>query len=69
MSWPEDKDVLHSPGVVLIDEVELHLHPSWQQTVLPSLLDIFPNVQFIITVYSSQVLTTIPASYIRILKD
>ena len=67
--WPEGQTVLHSPGVVLIDEVELHLHPSWQQSVLPTLMEIFPNVQFIVTTHSPQVLTSIAAKHIRILKD
>lgn len=67
--WPEGQSVLCSPGVVLIDEVELHLHPSWQQSVLPSLMEIFPNVQFIVTTHSPQVLTSIAAKHIRILKN
>lgn len=65
--WPEGQTVLHSPGIVLIDEVEQHLHPAWQQTVLPRLMDIFPNVQFIVTTHSPQVLTSIKAKHIRIL--
>ena len=69
VQWPEGQSVLHSPGVVLIDEVELHLHPSWQQSVLPTLMEIFPNVQFIVTTHSPQVLTSIAAKHIRILKD
>lgn len=69
VQWPEGQSVLHSPGIVLIDEVELHLHPSWQQTVLPRLMEIFPQVQFIVTTHSPQVLTSIAARHIRILKD
>ncbi|MDL2259628.1 AAA family ATPase [Deltaproteobacteria bacterium OttesenSCG-928-K17] len=69
MALNDDQAILRSPGVVLIDEVELHLHPSWQQTVLPRLMDIFPNVQFIVTTHSPQVLTSIPAKHIRVLKD
>lgn len=69
IEWPEGQTVLHSPGIVLIDEVELHLHPSWQQTVLPTLLNIFPNVQFIVTTHSPQVLTSISANHICVLKD
>ena len=61
--------LLHVPAIVLIDEVELHLHPSWQQTVLNTLLDIFPNTQFIVTTHSPQVLTSIPSRHIRILND
>ncbi|MDR2892159.1 MAG: AAA family ATPase [Deltaproteobacteria bacterium] len=63
------KSVLESPGIVLIDEVDLHLHPSWQQTVLPSLMNIFPNTQFIVTTHSPQVLTSIPAKHIRVLEE
>ena len=69
VKWPEGQTVLHSSGIVLIDEVELHLHPSWQQTVLPKLMEIFPNAQFIVTTHSPQVLTTVAAKHIRILKD
>jgi predicted ATP-binding protein involved in virulence len=67
--WPEGQTVLHSPGIVLIDEVELHLHPGWQQTVLPKLMEIFPNVQFIVTTHSPQVLTTVEPQHIRLLQD
>jgi len=60
---------LHHPAIVLIDEVELHLHPSWQQTVLPTLMGIFKKTQFIVTTHSPQVLTSIPDKQIRILSD
>ncbi|MCL1808443.1 MAG: AAA family ATPase [Clostridiales bacterium] len=58
---------LSAPAIVLIDEVELHLHPAWQQTILTTLMDIFPNTQFIATTHSPQVLTSIPQEHIRIL--
>lgn len=61
--------LLTTPAIVLIDEIELHLHPSWQQTVLTTLMDIFPNTQFIVTTHSPQVLTSIPPRHIRILND
>ena len=64
-----DESLLHTPAIVLIDEIELHLHPSWQQTVLNTLLDIFPNTQFIVTTHSPQVLSTIPSRYIRVLSE
>jgi predicted ATP-binding protein involved in virulence len=67
--WPDGQTALHSPGVVLIDEIELHLHPSWQQTVLPRLTQIFPNAQFVVTTHSPQILTSVSARHIRILKD
>lgn len=60
--------VLKTPGIVLIDEVDMHLHPSWQQTVLYDLRKAFPLVQFIVTTHSPQVLTTVPPQSIRALR-
>lgn len=47
---------LEGVGVVLIDEIELHMHPMWQRKVLSVLADTFPNIQFIVTTHSPQVL-------------
>lgn len=44
--------VNYTPGVVLIDEVDLYLHPLWQKTVLRNLMDAFPEIQFIVTTHS-----------------
>lgn len=54
-------------GIVLIDEIDLHLHPKWQQTVLVDLCKAFPKIQFIVTTHSPQVLTTVQAKCIRLL--
>ncbi len=54
-------------GIVLIDEVDMHLHPVWQQTVLTDLTLAFPKLQFIVTTHSPQVLTSVDASCIRLL--
>jgi predicted ATP-binding protein involved in virulence len=56
-----------TPGIVLIDEVDMHLHPAWQQTVLASLLSAFPGMQFIVTTHSPQVLSTVPRECVRVL--
>ncbi|MCX6953044.1 MAG: AAA family ATPase [Verrucomicrobia bacterium] len=56
-----------TPGIVLIDEVEMHLHPSWQQLVIGLLTTAFPCVQFIVTTHSPQVLTTVKRESIRML--
>jgi len=61
--------LLNYPAIVLIDEVELHLHPAWQQTVLTTLMGIFTNTQFIVTTHSPQVLTSILPKHIRILRN
>lgn len=65
----EGRSILSSPAIVLIDEIELHLHPGWQQTVLPSLLEIFPNTQFIVSTHSPQVLSSIASKHIRLLDE
>lgn len=58
-----------TPGIVLIDEVELHLHPAWQKTILADLHRMFPLVQFIVTTQSPCVLAGVDAKCIRLLKD
>lgn len=55
-------------GIVLIDEVDMHLHPEWQQVVLQTLVQAFPVMQFVVTTHSPQVLTTVPRENIRILE-
>jgi predicted ATP-binding protein involved in virulence len=59
---------LDTGGVVLIDEVDMHLHPRWQQLVLTQLQAAFPRIQFIVTTHSPQVLTTVRPEMIRGLK-
>lgn len=54
-----------SEGVVLIDEVDMHLHPKWQQTVIAGLTQAFPKIQFVVTTHSPQVLSTVPSDCIR----
>jgi len=49
---PGAEDPLLTPGIVLIDEVDMHLHPAWQRNVLKTLTDCFPKVQFIVTTHS-----------------
>lgn len=62
---PESIDPLNVSGIVLIDEIELHLHPRWQQKVLDDLRSLFPNIQFIVSTHSPQVLTTVKGENIR----
>ena len=49
---PTKTNPLESSGIVLIDEVDLHLHPKWQRTILKDLSTVFPNVQFIVSTHS-----------------
>ena len=61
---PHLDNPLESEAVVLIDEIELHLHPAWQQRVLGDLRRTFPNAQFIVSTHSPQVLTTAKPQHI-----
>lgn len=56
-------------GIVMIDEVDMHLHPSWQQTIITDLQRTFPNIQFIVTTHSPQVLSTVRPESIRIINN
>ena len=55
---------LESEAISLIDEIELHLHPSWQQRILGDLMRTFPNTQFIVSTHSPQILTTVQPHHI-----
>ena len=54
--YPNAENPLHEEAVVLVDEIDLHLHPKWQRDLVPTLSKIFPNVQFIVTTHSPHVL-------------
>lgn len=56
-----------TPGIVLIDEVDLHLHPQWQQSILKDLHAIFPKVQFIVTSHAPAVINSVSREKIRML--
>ncbi|MEN8641598.1 AAA family ATPase [Pseudomonas sichuanensis] len=58
-----------TPGIVLIDEVDMHLHPEWQQAVVPLLTKAFPRLQFIVTTHSPQVLSTVDADCVRVIHN
>ncbi|MEP0856278.1 AAA family ATPase [Trichocoleus sp. DQ-U1] len=61
-------DPLQGEGVVLIDEIELHLHPKWQREIIPALTRTFPNCQFIVTTHSPQVISEVKPNGIYILE-
>jgi predicted ATP-binding protein involved in virulence len=52
------------PAIVMIDELDLHLHPRWQRTISRNLLQAFPNVQFVATTHSPQILGEVPAGQV-----
>lgn len=60
---------IRSSAVVLIDEVDLHLHPAWQQTVLVGLLEAFPRAQFIVTTHSVLTLGSVKDAHVYFMED
>lgn len=57
-------DPLQGSGVVLIDEIELHLHPKWQRGIIPDLKKTFSKCQFIVTTHSPQVISDVKWIYL-----
>ncbi|CAN5897351.1 AAA family ATPase [soil metagenome] len=66
---PKMPDPLAAEAILLIDEVDLHLHPDWQQTIVPHLQKTFPQTQLILTTHSPQVLTSIHSRSVSILRS
>ena len=61
--------VLETDGVVIIDEIDLHLHPEWQKRVLGDLTKIFPNIQFIVSTHAASVINSVKSENIVMLED
>lgn len=66
---PSLDNPLQGEGVVLIDEVDLHLHPKWQQNLIDKLTKTFPNVQFILTTHSPHIVSDNPDVLVYALND
>ena len=62
-----DRVLEETPGIVVIDEIDLHLHPRWQQTIISDLNAIFPNIQFIVSSHAPAVIHSVAREQIRIL--
>ena len=64
-----DDPSAEAEAVVLIDEIELHLHPGWQRRIVRNLTETFPNCQFIATTHSPQVIGEVEHDRIHIMAD
>ena len=64
-----DKVLEETSGVVVIDEIDLHLHPQWQQTIISDLNIIFPKIQFIVSSHAPAVINSVAKEQIRILDN
>lgn len=65
---PKSSEPLKGCGIVLIDEIDLHLHPNWQQAIIGTLRNTFPNIQWVVTTHSPQIVSNIHKEHIRILR-
>ena len=54
--------IAQTPGVILIDEIDLHLHPFWQRQVIEDLMKVFPKIQFVATTHSPFIIQSLPFS-------
>lgn len=63
------QSLLASDGIVLIDEIDLHLHPTWQQRIIGDLTRTFPNIQFIVTTHSPQVVSSVKGASVFLVTD
>ena len=67
-TYPDSKNPLAEPAVVLVDEIDLHLHPKWQRDLLARLTELFPQTQFIATAHSPLVVQAAPDANIAVLR-
>ena len=66
---PQMENPLEAEAVLMIDELDLHLHPTWQQKIIPDLRKVFPNTQIIATTHSPEIVTTVKRHQVKILED
>ncbi len=66
--YPDSKNPLAEPAVVLVDEIDLHLHPKWQRKLMGFLTDRFPNTQFIATAHSPLVVQAAADANLAVLR-
>ncbi|MFO0604961.1 MAG: AAA family ATPase [Polyangiales bacterium] len=67
-AYPDAPNPLAMPAVCLVDEIDLHLHPRWQRTLLRELSRHFPNVQFVVTAHSPLIVQAAPEANVAVLR-
>lgn len=66
--YPDSPDPLAEPAVCLVDEIDLHMHPSWQRKIMGYLSERFPNTQFIVTAHSPLIVQAAEDANIAVLR-
>lgn len=59
MTHPDIDNPLEADGIIIVDEIDLHLHPTWQREVISMLKSTFSNCQFILTTHSSHIVSSV----------
>ena len=62
------KTLEDKPGVLIVDEIDAHLHPSWQRRIIPALTDHFPNLQIFCSTHSPLMLAGLKAGQVQLLQ-
>ena len=66
---PNVENALNGRGIVLIDEIDLHLHPAWQRMVISKFPKAFPNCQFVVSTHSPQIISHVAAENLFLLSQ
>lgn len=69
MTCPQGRKLVENRGIVMVDEIDLHLHPKWQMTVLPTLAKELSNLQFIVTSHRPLVVGSLEWMNIIVMRD
>ncbi|HKP75363.1 MAG TPA: AAA family ATPase [Longimicrobiaceae bacterium] len=69
MGAPSGYKLEENRGIVLVDEIDLHLHPAWQRIVVPQLAQALPNLQFVLTSHSPLVVGTLQSTNLRVIES
>jgi hypothetical protein len=67
--YPNSKSPIAEPAIVLLDEIDLHLHPKWQRKIMDYLSERFTNTQFIVTAHSPLIVQANPDAKLILLKN
>lgn len=67
--YPESENPLAEPAVVMVDEIDLHLHPKWQRIIIERLTNLFPATQFIATAHSPLIVQAAAAANLTVLQQ
>ncbi|MCY3775754.1 MAG: AAA family ATPase [Candidatus Aminicenantes bacterium] len=67
--YPESTKPLEEPAVVLIDEIDLHVHPRWQRTIMQQISGHFTNVQFVATTHSPMMVGSMTGVNVAVLRQ